>query len=117
MDPPSAPDDIPAYVRDGIDRQDPETLAAIVEYCEARREYLERELTAEDLAAEEDGLVEDDEELVDVDEDSAGTIVVKRVPCGKDCGGCPHGPYKYRVSREGDSLNWEYLGKAAEGEE
>ena len=41
-----------------------------------------------------------------------GTLVVKRVPCGKNCRGCPHGPYAYRVKREGEHVKWRYLGRA-----
>ena len=26
-----------------------------------------------------------------------GSIVSKRVPCGKNCNGCPYGPYLYKV--------------------
>jgi hypothetical protein len=52
-----------------------------------------------------------DEELLEVEKSEAGTVVIKKIPCGKDCGGCPHGPYKYVVSREGDDLNWEYKGR------
>ena len=25
-------------------------------------------------------------------------------------GGCPHGPYEYRVHRDGKQLTWEYIG-------
>jgi len=41
-----------------------------------------------------------------------GSIVIKKVPCGKHCRGCPHGPYAYRVYRENGKLKWKYLGKA-----
>jgi len=41
-----------------------------------------------------------------------GCMVVKRVPCGKNCRGCPHGPYAYRVVKEGGKQKWIYLGKA-----
>ena len=105
---PTPPDGIPAYIVEGIDRQDQETLAAIEQYARERREYLET-LEARELAAED--LADSDEELVDVEESAEGTVVIKKVPCGKDCGGCPHGPYKYVVSREGESLNWEYKGR------
>ena len=105
---PRPPDVIPAYIVEGIDRQDTETLVAIEQYARERREYLKtlesREITAKDLADPE-------EELVDVEESAEGTVVIKKVPCGKDCGGCPHGPYKYVVNREGESLNWEYKGR------
>lgn len=58
--------------------------------------------------------MDDGEELEDVEETGKGTIVVKKVPCGKDCGGCPHGPYRYAYRREGDKVVSEYLGKAEE---
>jgi hypothetical protein len=41
-----------------------------------------------------------------------GCVVVKLVPCGKNCSGCPHGPYAYRVTKQGGKQHWEYLGKA-----
>jgi hypothetical protein len=58
--------------------------------------------------------VDDAEELVDTQPSSGGkgSIVEKKIPCGKNCGGCPHGPYKYRVWREGDQVKTEYLGTA-----
>jgi len=104
---PTPPEEIPAYIVEGIDRQDQETLAAIEVYARERREHLEaierRNLDEEDLA-------DSDEELLDVEENEGGTVVIKKVPCGKDCGGCPHGPYRYIVLREGGDLNWEYKG-------
>lgn len=104
---PDPPADVPAYVSDGLDRQDADTLRSIVQFCQERIEYLESSVADDEIA------VEDEEELIDVSDDpETGTVVVKRVPCGKDCGGCPHGPYRYRVTREGENLNWEYLGKA-----
>jgi len=41
-----------------------------------------------------------------------GSLVAKLVPCGKNCNGCPHGPYLYRVSRVNGKQVWEYLGHA-----
>ncbi|QIB75234.1 hypothetical protein G3I44_13630 [Halogeometricum borinquense] len=42
-------------------------------------------------------------------------IIVKEQLCGEYCSGCPHGPYAYRVTTNGDGTqNWEYLGKASE---
>ena len=43
---------------------------------------------------------------------SGGCIVAKLVPCGKNCRGCPHGPYLYRVVKIGGKQRWIYLGKA-----
>lgn len=104
---PAPADEIPSYIIEGIDRQDQETLAAIEEYARRRREHL---TALEERSLEDDDLADAGEEIVDVDESSDGTVVIKKIRCGKDCGGCPHGPYKYIVTREGDSLNWEYKG-------
>jgi hypothetical protein len=107
---PEPGDSIPAYVVDGIDRQDAATLEAIAEYARARREYLDA-LESRELA--KDDLADDGEEVVDIEDSDGGTVVIKKVPCGKECDGCPHGPYKYVVQRDGDSLNWDYKGPAA----
>lgn len=38
-------------------------------------------------------------------------VAWRKVPCGKDCGRCPHGPYPYlRVKKDG-KWRWKYLGK------
>jgi hypothetical protein len=42
----------------------------------------------------------------------SGSLVSKLVPCGKNCSGCPHGPYLYRVQKAQGKLIWTYLGKA-----
>lgn len=39
-----------------------------------------------------------------------GYPVSKSVPCGKNCSGCPHGPYMYDVWRENGKTQWEYRG-------
>jgi hypothetical protein len=104
---PLPPEAIPNYIVDGIDRQDQSTLHAIEEYARQRREYL---AALEQQALDEEELTDEGEQLVDVEDEDSGTVVIKKVPCGKDCNGCPHGPYKYVVSREGSSLNWEYRG-------
>lgn len=62
-------------------------------------------ITENELDADRNG------EVIDVDQDSKDSARVKTlVPCRNDCRGCPHGPYDYRVRRDGESLNWEYIG-------
>ena len=39
-------------------------------------------------------------------------IVIKEQLCGKDCEGCPHGPYAWRVTTENGEQQWKYLGPA-----
>lgn len=47
----------------------------------------------------------------DAQNGASWTTVQKLVDCGKNCGGCPHGPYTYNVRFEGDTMYWEYAGR------
>lgn len=84
----------------------------------------ERDLRA--LRAHLDDLLLSDEEadaLVTKGETLAATVSTRegrtvtyrleRVKCGKDCAGCPHGPYLYKYWREGKRLRKAYVGKSA----
>ena len=102
---PSAPASVPKYVREGVEAQDTPTLREIAAWCEELADYREQRSIE----------VDDEEELVDVEngggDESVGTTVIKKVPCGKEnCSTCPHGPYEYRVYRVGKDLKWEYIG-------
>ncbi len=101
---PTAPDTIPKYIREGLHKQDTETLHDIITYTESLIEY-RTNLDADDID------VEQGEEVVDVEDSSKGAVVIKKIPCGKDCNGCPHGPYKYLVYREGGDIKWDYQGR------
>jgi hypothetical protein len=65
-----------------------------------------------------DGLGSDSEEIVVGEGRGDGPIViVKRVSCGKDnCSSCPYDPYQYHITRDGDSVSWEYRGTAEVGQ-
>jgi len=99
------PPELAQYLLDAVDRQDADDLRDLAHYALERAAWLDRDLDPDDLD------VDDDEELVDVVEDSSGTKVIKKVPCGKDsCSTCPHGPYEYRNYRDGDKVRTEYIG-------
>lgn len=104
MQKPRPPQSAPKYIKEGLPKQDTETLTELREYIDELIEW-----RTEDIEIE----AEDNEEIVDVEEDQKGAIVIKKVPCGKDCNGCPHGPYKYRVYRQGDEIVWDYKGKGS----
>lgn len=40
-----------------------------------------------------------------------GTVVIKAQYCGKKCGGCPHGFYKYIAWTQDGKTKWKYIGK------
>lgn len=112
MSDPEAPADLPSYVTDPLRRQDLARLRAIRAYVDA---LIDARETAADRTLTEADVADDTEEVIDVAETTHGTRVVKKVPCGKDgCSSCPHGPYEYRVRREGESLDWEYVGAVDE---
>jgi len=46
-----------------------------------------------------------------------GSVVIKAIYCGKKCGGCPHGFYKYVVWRENGRTRWKYIGKVRKEEQ
>ena len=101
---PDVPESLPHYVVEGVERQDDDALRELAQWDEELADYREQRPIKAD----------EDEEIVEVEEDEGGTgtTVIKKVPCGKDCDGCPHGPYEYTVHREGKKLVWEYEGPA-----
>lgn len=102
---PSPPDGLPQYLAEGVPKQDDDTLRALQEWID---ELLasRQDVPAEDIDAD------DGESIQAVEESSDGTVVIKKVSCGKDNCKCQrgelHGPYKYVVRRKGDRLEWDY---------
>ncbi|MFC6837970.1 hypothetical protein [Halomarina ordinaria] len=67
--------------------QDTGTLEDVFAYCEARVDWQTRN-------AETDELAETGEAAVDTgDNENSETNVTTKVPCGEECGGCPHPPH------------------------
>lgn len=108
---PEPPNTLPKYLAEGLPKQDRETLEDVREYVDALIDY--RNQLAEQ-PIREDELPEDTEV---VDEGPKGTIAIEFRTCGDESchcmsGGEKHGPYKYRVYREGETVKKEYIGKA-----
>lgn len=108
---PLAPDSLPQYLAEGVPKQDDKSLHDLQEWIEELLEY-RRDVAAEDIDAD------DGESIETVEESGDGTVVIKRVTCGKDNCKCQrgelHGPYEYVVRRKGDRLEWEYKGPVPE---
>lgn len=108
---PAAPELLPNYLADGIPKQDDRTLRDIQAWIDELLAY-RQEVATEEIESNADKTIET------VEETSSGTVVVKRVSCGKDNCKCQrgelHGPYKYVVSRQGGDLNWEYKGPVSD---
>lgn len=110
-EPPSAPEELPKYIAEGLPKQDIETLDAVIDYAEALIEYQSHPPTPEELP-------ETAEPVSDTDSEQTGTVVKEWVKCGDETCRCTsgnqadmHGPYKYRYYRSDGSLTSEYLGK------
>ncbi len=50
-------------------------------------------------------------EILEVHTSGSTTYRLERVSCGKNCKGCPHGPYWYGYYREGGKTRSKYIGK------
>lgn len=109
--PPPAPESLPQYLTEGVPKQDDADLRALQDWIDDLLAY-RQDVTAEDVEAGED------ESIEAVEESSDGTVVIKKVSCGKDNCKCQrgqlHGPYKYVVRRQGDGLDWDYRGPVEE---
>ncbi|MBN1236374.1 MAG: hypothetical protein JW999_10065 [Methanotrichaceae archaeon] len=70
----------------------------------------------EQLIAEKSQSVDPEEpgkgcEILKVERFGPVTYRLERVSCGKNCKGCPHGPYWYGYWREGGKTRSKYIGK------
>jgi hypothetical protein len=51
-------------------------------------------------------------EVLEERHSEAMTFRLEKVSCGKNCKGCPHGPYWYGYWREGGKTRSKYIGKS-----
>ena len=104
---PPSPDSLPTYLADGVPKQDDEDLRALQSWIDDLLEY-RQDVAAEDIDAGES------ESIEAVEDSTEGTVVIKKVSCGKDNCKCQsgelHGPYNYVVSRQEGGLHWDYKG-------
>jgi hypothetical protein len=94
---------IPKKIVDLLDRQDLSVLYEI----QQRIEYLLSERTKHLLADE----LPKDREILSVKMAGSITYRQEKISCGKNCRGCPHGPYWYGYWREGGKTRSKYIGK------
>lgn len=112
--PPPVSDSVPKYIRDGLEKQDAETLREISRYAERLADHLEEQAKQELEAASERAVDEPpddwgDDEWDDALEDaydkadipsSKGTLTTKTID-GRD--------YYYLQWREGDKVKSQYV--------
>jgi hypothetical protein len=94
---------IPKTIRSALERQDLSALYEIrelVEHLVSERGSPQR---AMDMPA--------NREVLKVHTSGSMTFRQERVSCGKNCKGCPHGPYWYGYWREGGKTRSKYIGK------
>lgn len=105
------PESVPKYLAEGIPKQGDATLRDIQSWIDAILDDRSGGLDEEEIAGE-------GESVERVEQTEKGTVVKKKVPCGKenckcasDSPGDLHGPYKYLYYRDGDKVKSDYLGK------
>lgn len=110
LEAPTPPDTAPKYVREGLDKQDPETLREIAAYAERlaahKESAAERELEERSAETDDDGVPEEwdvdewAEAVDDVDAPARATLTEKEID-GRG--------YYYYQWREGSKIKSEYV--------
>ncbi|VVB71997.1 Uncharacterised protein [uncultured archaeon] len=94
---------IPKNIRSALEHQDLPALHEIRELVEHIIEERAKPPREEDLPA--------NREVLKVKTSGSMTFRLERVSCGKNCKGCPHGPYWYGYWREAGKTRSKYIGK------
>ena len=96
VDNPDPPESLPAYITDGVPKQDTESLRELQDWIDQLIQY-RNNLSGDEIGADAD----QDEKRERINNSGDTTTVIKKVPRGKDaCSNCPHGPYRYEVHRQ-----------------
>jgi len=93
---------IPKYIREALESLELPVLYEI------------RELVEDQIAVKETVFspkLPEGREVLKIRRDGSVTYRLERVTCGKNCKGCPHGPYWYGYWREGGKTRSRYIGK------
>lgn len=98
---------IPKTIRESLERQDLSVLQEIVSLIEDLIREKEKSFKPEEPPSSR--------EVLEVRESGSVTYRLERVSCGKNCKGCPHGPYWYGYWREGKRTRSKYIGKSLSG--
>jgi hypothetical protein len=94
---------IPKTIIHTLQHQDLSVLYEIRDLVKRLISERDKPLRAEELP--------DDREVLDVQTTGSITYRLEKVSCGKNCKGCPHGPYWYGYWREGGKTRSKYIGK------
>jgi len=95
----SVPDKIIRWVYRQTDRKQ---LLDLQSAIDARLAELEAEIEPE---------AKEGRTVVETQRTPGLTIQLEEIMCGKNCRGCPHGPYYYGYFRQGGRLRSVYIGK------
>lgn len=94
---------IPKTIRSALERQDLSTLFEIRDLVEHLIAEIGQPLSSEELPQER--IVQQVKTIDSI------TYRQELVSCGKNCKGCPHGPYWYGYWSEGGKTHSKYIGK------
>lgn len=100
---------IPTKLERTLERQKTETLHEVKDLIEEILNEREKEIEPEDIPEKKN------REVVSVKKAGKITYQLEKVYCGKNCSGCPHGPYWYAYWKEDGQTKSKYIGKDREG--
>ena len=98
---------IPKAVKDLLKEEDLSTLYEI-------RDLLSDMISMREAPLSKIGSTRDrgsNREVIEERHSGTMTFRLERVSCGKNCKGCPHGPYWYGYWREGGKTRSKYIGE------
>lgn len=98
---------IPRAIRSSLEHEDLPVLYEVrdlvAELISKKEEPLDTPSKSRDQGAKR--------EILEERHSDSMTFRLERVSCGKNCKGCPHGPYWYGYWREGGKTHSKYIGK------
>lgn len=98
---------IPRDVRDSLAKEDLPVLYEI-------RDFVAELISGKEMEKSRPGKASDKRacrEILEEKHSNSITYRLERIACGKNCKGCPHGPYWYGYWREGGKTRSRYIGK------
>jgi hypothetical protein len=98
---------IPRSIRNNLEHED---LPVLYEVRDLVNELISRKELQHNQPSKSGNLIVK-REVLEERHSEAMTFRLERVSCGKNCKGCPHGPYWYGYWREGGKTHSKYIGK------
>ena len=98
---------IPRAIRSSLEHEDLPVLYEVKDLVAEMISRKEEPLDPPSKSRDQSGT----REVLEERHSDSMTFRLEKVSCGKNCKGCPHGPYWYGYWREGGKTRSKYIGK------